>query len=185
LANDEWITQPYIFNWIQKQLPFEMILDLAATLYNSKCLCYLNKEADSLKQDWLDCVNTWCRSRFTIDRKCNYSLDKQNLNAILGTWCNPPYSKPNLPRFTEKACLEAEKGLNQCFLVPLDITGWSRDFVWGQAEVLIPDERIAFIDPVTGGPQDQPPKGSMIVIYGPTAQKGLIKPVHIPKPDEN
>ena len=162
--NDDWITQPYIYTWIKSQLPFKMILDLAADRYNSKCAYFIDKERDALKQDWNSLL-----------------IRAKNLFGPQGTFCNPPYSKPNLLLFTKKACLEAKKGLNQCFLVPLDITSWSRNYVWGQSEVWIPDERIAFIDSETGKPQTQPPKGSIIVIYGPLAQKGLIKPVHIPK----
>jgi phage N-6-adenine-methyltransferase len=177
LANDEWITQPYIYNWIQRQLPFKMILDLAASWENQKCGSFISKADDALKQDW---IKEFEHAAFNQ----GHELLIKNDIADFGCWCNPPYSKPNLPAFTEKACLEAKKGLNQCFLVPLDITKWSRDYVWGQSEVWIPDERITFIDPATGEPQDQPPKGSMIVIYGPLVNKGLIKPVHIPKPDE-
>jgi phage N-6-adenine-methyltransferase len=167
MANDLWETQKHHYNWIQSQLPFRMILDLAADRYNSKCLYFIDEERDALKQDWHQLFNI-CK----------------DFSSPQGAFCNPPYSKPNLPQFTKKACLEAEKGLNQCFIVPFDITGWSRDYVWGESEVWIPDERMAFIDPRTGKPQTQPPKGSMIVIYGPLAKKGFIKPVHIPEPGE-
>jgi phage N-6-adenine-methyltransferase len=170
--NDGWITQPYIYNWIQSQLKFQMILDLAADNNNKKCNAYIGKDEDALSLNWF------------LEHQLlhNINIDLRNINT--GCFCNPPYSKPNLPAFTKKACIEAKNGLNQCFLVPLDITSWSRDYVWGQAEVWIPDERIAFIDPATGKPQTQPPKGSMIVIYGSLANKGLVKPVHIPKPGE-
>lgn len=167
--NDEWITQQYVFDWIQKRLFFQMVLDLAADCDNSKCQHYITEQENALKHSWKD-------------KLIESLLVNGKIYNNHGCWCNPPYSKPNLPRFTEKACLEAEKGLNQCFLVPLDITSWSRNYVWGRAEVWIPDERIAYIDPETGEPQTQPPKGSMVVIYGPIAQKGLIRPVHIPKP---
>jgi phage N-6-adenine-methyltransferase len=173
LANDEWITQQYIFDWIQEQLSFWMILDLAADPNNTKCPYHIGQIRDALSQDWYATLTDTRVYQNIINR-----------GQRCGTWCNPPYSKPNLPRFTEKACLEAEKGLNQCFLVPLDITPWSRNYVWGQAEVWIPDERIVYINPVTGEPQKNPPKGSMIAIYGPLANKGLIKPVHIPGPGE-
>ena len=169
MANDNWETQNYIYDWIQSQLKFQMILDLAANGLNSKCPFYIGELVNALTRDW----NGW------ID---DYRLHRR-LGEI-GAFCNPPYSKPNLPRFTEKACLEAEKGLNQCFIVPLDITSWSRDYVWGQAEVWIPDERIAFINPDTGQIDGSPPKGSMIVIYGPLAVKGHIKSLHIPRPGE-
>lgn len=167
--NDNWETQQYVYDWIQSQLPFKMILDLAASLKNYKGFCYISKEQNSLLLNWTVRLGNVIRNQ-------SFST-----NYEYGCWCNPPYSKPNLPAFTKKACLEAEKGLNQCFLVPLDITSWSRDYVWGQAEVWIPDERLAFIDSATDKPQTQPPKGSMIVIYGPLANKGLIKTVHISK----
>lgn len=174
MANDLWETQPYVYNWIQSQLKFKMVmvLDLAASRANSKCPFFIDEQTNALNIDWKKCLIT---SITTMGEIYNDH----------GTWCNPPYSKPNLPHFTKKACLEAEKGLNQCFLLPLDITAWSRDYVWGQSEVWIPDERIPFIDPATGQPQTQPPKGSMIVIYGPTAIKGYIKTVHIPTPEKS
>ena len=173
MANDNWETQNYIYDWIQSQLKFQMILDLAANDRNHKCNIYITKENNALKRNWVE-GHAIVKLARGIDR----------ISEKTGCFCNPPYSKPNLPRFTEKACLEAEKGLNQCFIVPLDITSWSRDYVWGQAEVWIPDERIAFINPDTGQIDGSPPKGSMIVIYGPLAVKGHIKSLHIPRPGE-
>jgi len=171
--NDGWQTQKHHYNWIQSQLPFRMILDLAADRQNSKCEAFISEKENALNQSWAYCL----------------ALTHTKLAIVTpieecGAFCNPPYSKPNLPSFTSKACIEAEKGLNQCFIVPLDITDWSRNYVWNKAEVWIPDKRMAFIDPATGKPQTQPPKGSMIVIYGPLAKKGLVKPVHIPEPRE-
>ena len=169
--NDLWETQKHDYNWIQSQLPFRMILDLAADRHNAKCRHYITEEENSLSINWVSRL-IWI--------KCTLGINP--LSSIqYGTFCNPPYSKPNLPLFTEKACIEAEKGLNQCFITPLDITSWSRDYVWGQAEVWIPDERMKFIDPVTGKVGESPSKGSMILIYGPLANKKLVKPVHIPE----
>jgi phage N-6-adenine-methyltransferase len=168
--NDNWITQPYIFDWLQSQLPFEMVLDLAATAENTKCESFITKEQNALNMDWLSTLEEILDDKNSFGEK---EFDSQL--KYYGCFCNPPYSRPNLWNFTEKALFEAMAGLNQCFLVPLDITKWSREHVWGKAEVWIPDTRIAFIDPDTGKPQTRPPKGSMIVIYGPAARKGLIK----------
>lgn len=163
--NDEYRTPQYIFNWLQQNLPFELVLDLAATKQNTKCPNFFTKERDALFQDW---SNTICKIT-------------NNKPEIYGAFCNPPYSKPNLPLFMSKAMYEAERGANLCFLVPLDQTEWSKLYVWDYAEVWIPDDRISFIDPALGVPEGRPPKGSMFALFGPATVKGFIKSVHIPK----
>lgn len=52
-------------------------------------------------------------------------------------WCNPPYSKPNLPRFTAKAREEVQLGAAIVMLVPATVdAGWFQDNVMAGADVI-------------------------------------------------
>jgi site-specific DNA-methyltransferase (adenine-specific) len=160
---DTWQTPQHVYDWLDKQFHFE--LDAACTIENCKCAygIFYNQNHDALVEDW------------THDTSNAFDFYYKNI------WLNPPYSRGNLPRFMEKAYQESLKGATIVCLVPLDITSWVRNFVIGKSEVWIPDERICFIDPDTGLPGESPSKGNMIVIYGPKANLGSTRFVHIPK----
>ncbi len=159
MANDNWITPDWLFIWlnneIQKRFNLRFDVDLAADSKNTKVDLYIDKTTNSLNVAWHK------------ESTCGF--------------CNPPYSKPNLPEFTQKAFQEGLLGYTSVLLVPFDITGWFREWVANKAEIWVPNERIPFIEPETGKPIGTPPKGSMLVLYGPRVQVGRWEVVHIPR----
>jgi phage N-6-adenine-methyltransferase len=124
LANDEWRTPLYIYNWIKEQLPFIPLLDVAASDINHKCPFYYTKDQDGLSQRW--------------------DLRLKDLSIIygerIGVWCNPPYSDP--APWVEMIC---DEGFYGAFLLPVDVsTSWYHDFVLGKAEIWHIRGRINF-----------------------------------------
>lgn len=129
--------------------------------------------------------NIFCFDFDAAAKKENSRCEKFTNNSLIDEWdgeriwLNPPYSRGNLPRFLEKAYKTSLKGKVVVCLVPLDMTGWVRDWIIKKAQVWIPDERIAFINPENGLPGCSPSKGSMIVIYGSGSLR--VDYIHIPK----
>lgn len=159
MANDLWQTPDYVYRWLDDIFRFN--LDAAADNRNAKTAYYIGEEHDALKVDWRLFTHKTPRA-----------------------FCNPPYSRNkhrSLWDWTKKFYEEGQAGSLVVALLPLDVTGWVRDWVIGKAEVWIPDERIAFIDPATGKPGENPTRGAMIAIYGPEARVGHVRFVHIPR----
>ena len=77
-------------------------------------------------------------------------------------WLNPPFS--NIKYWAEH-CWEASKlGARIAFLVPASVgSNWFRDFVFGKAEILFLNGRLAFI---SDKPKWLYPKDLMLVLYG-------------------
>ncbi len=161
MSNNNWRTPKHVLDFLGHS-GFCFQWDLAASHNNAVCDNYFTKEQNALSMDWWLLPND--------------------------SFCNPPYSKPNLPLFMEKAYLEGLKIQREClpkrlvFLVPLDQTDWSRSYVFNKAEIWIPDERIPFVNPDTGEAEGTPSKGNMIAIYGYGIDSGHIEIVHIPNP---
>lgn len=153
MDRDSWQTPQYLFDWLDDKFHFK--LDAASSPKNALCDKYYTKKDNGLNLPW-----------------------------ITTTFCNPPYSKSpvkNLESFTKKAYYEAlNNGITSVLVVPFDITGWFRDWVAGKASIIIPDERIAFINPETGQIGKSPAKGTMILSYSPR-HPITITTVHIPK----
>lgn len=163
MANDLWQTPKYVYDWLD--LIFKFNLDAAASEKNRKAQFYISEKDNALEVDW---------HRFVI-------------GGYVRAFCNPPYSRTkerSLWDWTKKFYKEGENGSLVVAWLPLDMTGWVRDWVIGKAEVWIPDERIAHINPETGEPGESPSKGNMIAIYGSEARVGYVKFVHIPKRGE-
>lgn len=163
MANDEWRTDPRVLNFVKDRKACEIILDVATNGYNSVAPYFITKEQNSLIFDWYGLF-------------VNLSLCCEQI-----AWMNPPFSRGNLPEFTKKAYHEGQKGLNLAGIVPLDCTQWAREWVWGKAEVWIPDERICYINPDTGKAEKSPEKPSMLIFYGPFSRPNHVESVTIPK----
>lgn len=94
-ASDEWTTDPKLVAAILAEYG-AIILDAAATAENAVAPRFITKEMDALEMDW---------------------------QVVAGdgpgiAFCNPPYSAPNKPRFTEKAIATAEAGLTVAMVLP-------------------------------------------------------------------
>src|SRR5690554_2509597 len=159
MANDNWQTPDYVFKRLDNIFHFN--LDAAADGQNKKAEYFIDEELNALKIEW---------GHFMLTR--------------VRAFCNPPYSRNkhrSLWDWTKKFYEEGQAGSLVVALLPLDATAWAREWVIGKAEVWIPDERIAFIDPETGKPGESPTRGTMIAIYGPEARVGHVRFVHIPR----
>lgn len=98
--------------WLELDRKYHFAFDLCASPKNAKVANYWTKEDDALK-----------------------------LIPTLGThgewhWCNPPYSKPNLPAFT-KALRDVAGWVKTVVLVPATPgAAWFQDNVLGGADLL-------------------------------------------------
>lgn len=107
IESDQFETPDHIFLPLQTKYRFN--LDLAATKENSKCgrvRCF-TAEDSALTKDWAEYGGEdWM-------------------------WCNPPYSKPNLHAFTEKARQEVVRGAALVMLVPATPgAGWFQNHIF-------------------------------------------------------
>jgi len=156
MGQDNYRTPNYVFNYYDKQYKFQC--DVAANDDDRKCDLYYDKEGNGLIQPWFD-----------------------------SNFCNPPYSTGNGNRliyWAKKAWEEEENDKTSLLIFPLGFTScWFRDYVKDKARVEIPDERICFINPETGRPDNQPRNDNMIIIYGPGIMPGIVS-VHIPKMED-
>lgn len=108
---------------------FHFDLDVCALPENAKCKRYYTPEQDGLKQPWDGVV-----------------------------WCNPPYSKGNIPKWLEKALKE---NATVVMLLPVSTdTGWFHDYIQGKAEVRFIRGKVKF-----GGAKWTARFPSMIVIF--------------------
>jgi phage N-6-adenine-methyltransferase len=154
LGQDNYRTPDYLFDHYDKKYHF--VCDVAASVEDHKCHHYYTKEQNGLWQPWF---------------KSNF--------------CNPPYSRKNGNYLGDWACrgyMESrDSKAISLFIMPLGLTSkWFKDVVKNKARIELPDERIEFINPITGLPDDHPRNDNMIIIYGPGIKPG-IESVHIPK----
>ena len=163
--SDEWQTPPEVFDYWNGI--FSFTLDAAASHSNRRCDLYLTKEQDGLALPW---------GRHSV-------------------WCNPPYSRGSLGKWTAKAKAAAREGATVVMLIPSSTdTKWWHDNVWappdigmhcgtswnGGLEMLIRDfeavrigihfwsGRISFL--LDGREYDGARAPSAIVVYEPTGR---------------
>ena len=153
MGQDGYRTPDYIYKYYHKQYNF--VCDVAASEADRKCMNYYTKESDGLCQSW-----------------------------FISNFCNPPYSRKNgnyLGDWVERGYIESQNGSTSLFILPLGFTSkWFNGLVKNKARIELPDERIEFINPITGRPDDHPRNDNMIIIYDPGIVPG-IESVHIPK----
>jgi phage N-6-adenine-methyltransferase len=153
MGRDNYRTPDYVFEYYNKQYHF--VCDVAASDEDHKCEYYFIKEENGL-------ITPWCSSNF----------------------CNPPYSTGNGNRliyWAIKALKEVENDRTSLLIFPLGFTSyWFRDCVKDKARIELPDERIEFINPETGLPDDHPRNDNMVIVYGPGIKPGIVS-VHISK----
>lgn len=142
---DTWSTPLDIFSALDNE--FNFCLDTCASDNNFKVENYITKEQDALECSWLD------------------RIPQGIVNPMV--WINPPYSRGSIKAFTKAAIKQRNNGIGSVMLVPL--TPEALWFYANQTQELriVTGGRIAFINPVTGMPQKDNPKGSMFVIFKP------------------
>lgn len=90
---DHWATPADVFGPLNER--FRFTIDVAADPHNAKCQRFYTERDNGLAQSWAD------------ER----------------VWCNPPYSHPNLGRWTDKAWQQAGAAELIVMLLPADRTG--------------------------------------------------------------
>ncbi len=115
----------------------DFVVDLAASASNTKARRWLDEEHDSLEKHWADMYEGrgWC-------------------------WLNPPFQ--NIERWVRK-CAEETGNCDQLFvalLIPMGVPDYIRDYVDGNAYVLMLNGRLSFD---SRGPY---PKDCMLALYG-------------------
>ena len=110
-SSDEWRTPGELHANIRQRYG-QFHWDLAATPLNAFCERFITKEENALSVDWC---------------------------ALGGLkWCNPPYSRPNLPLFVPKMRLCVERCQHGgVMLVPATTdTEWWQDTIWGGVDLI-------------------------------------------------
>lgn len=93
------------------------MVDLAASVENTKCPVYFDEQSNGLAQEW------------------------HKLSGNL--WLNPPYE--DISSWAEKCAIEAAQGAKIFMLVPASVgSNWYRDFVEPYAYVLGLNPRLSF-----------------------------------------
>ena len=135
---DLWRTPPEVFALAKSFIsPGEFVIDVAATQSNSLCESYIDERTDGLKVEW----------------------------SLLGwAFCNPPYSRGNLPRWTLKSVHEALAGRQSVLLLPFTGEEWFCEHVVGRAQIVVLRPRVAFLRP-DGSVGGSPRTASCLAIY--------------------
>jgi len=137
-------------------------VDVAAAAHNTKCERFYDRHTNGLEQSW----------------------------ASERVWCNPPYSHPNLARFTAKAWAEHQAAECIVMLVPANRTDqqfWTdlvepyRDQPGSPLTVELLPGRLRFLKPGRAaiGPNERPPFGCCLLIWqhtGPSPEPTLFGP---------
>jgi hypothetical protein len=142
---DDRATPPDLFSPLNDRFAFT--IDVAASAANAKCRRFYTEDDNGLAQSW----------------------------AGERVWCNPPYSHPNLERWTRKAWAERDDAELIVMLVPANRTeqGWWQRHVepyrdrphWGLRTEFLPD-RTRFVAPGKATAiGDRPPFGCCLLIW--------------------
>lgn len=136
-ARDEWRTPRFVFEFWARRFAFDV--DLAATVHNTLCQDWIDRETNSLEADWA------------------------GIGQNVG-WLNPPYS--DLEPWLEKARAEAARGFTTVTLLPV-ANGqlfYGRQVFGIASEVWFISGRLAFLDS-SGKPRAGNTSGSMVAVY--------------------
>ncbi len=141
---DSWQTPPYLFSALHKEFGFG--LDLCANHTNALLRNYLTKEDN--------CLERW--------RNWHSLANKRPI------WCNPPYSRGQIPAIMAEAKIQAEKnGATTVFLVPADTAASWFPFEDAKEIRFISGGRVAFVHAESGRTINGNTKGSALCIFGP------------------
>lgn len=105
--SDEWSTPRPLFDELSVEVG-GFVFDLAASKENARCSSYLTKDDDALRVHWhLLAPSRWL-------------------------WLNPPFSKPNLPNFTDALVENVKRGALVGGVLPnsTSSTWFLRNLLW-------------------------------------------------------
>jgi len=145
VEKDTWSTPLDIFTALDQE--FNFCLDACASNNNYKVENFITIEQNALECSWWD------------------HIPLGTINPMV--WINPPYSRGSIKAFTKAALKQRNSGIGSVMMVPLTPEAQWFDADQTQELRIITGGRVAFIHPVTGEPQKDNPKGSMLVIFRP------------------
>jgi phage N-6-adenine-methyltransferase len=145
---DDHATPDDFFEELDKEFGF--VLDVCATVQNSKCQNYFTKEEDGLLRDWV-----------------HEAFDTTG-HVDAAIWMNPPYGR-EIGKWVQKAYEEAQKGATVVCLLPARTdTKWFQDYCLPYAELRFVRGRLKF-----GGSKNSAPFPSVVAIFR-QGQKGSL-----------
>lgn len=128
---DLWGTPPPIYNPLNDE--FRFTLDPCCLIQTAKCEKFYTPKENGLIQDWSNDI----------------------------VFCNPPYSRGNIDKWTQKCFEESKKGAIVVGLFPVSTSAkWFHKWVWKKADLRFIEGRIRFVDaPYTA------PFSSVLAVY--------------------
>jgi phage N-6-adenine-methyltransferase len=147
--SDLWRTPPWLFKILNEKYNFAM--DLAASPKNKLLPSYFSLKNSALKNDW---------------PKLRFSFG------------NPPFSVPNLSKFTARAATMANQQSYSVMLLPAYVMeDWFKDYVYQDAsEIILLNGRLKYY--TADGKESLGNRfGSCIVEFGSRAYKGPCKKI--------
>lgn len=159
--NDDFRTPDYLWRWLDWRFDFDF--DAAATHQNTKCRMYATQDG----------TFSWDISyRVSLVREQTPEpIRHSNKDGLTTSWegrrvfCNPPYSRPLLGQFIDKAIAERDNAII-VMLVKCDTSTqwWQRLAAHSHIEFL---SRVAYLDQ-NGKPMSSATFASCIAILRPT-----------------
>lgn len=143
--SEEWETPQDLFDQLNETYKFN--LDPCATPENAKCPVYFTKELDGLKQSWVSVTG------------------KGWIDYIPGrVFCNPPYGRGTIDKWTKKAREEIENGNAELIVMLLPVRTCTR---WFHEDVVPVADAVYFIRGRLkfGGAKNSAPFPSMVAVY--------------------
>jgi len=157
---DLWETPQEVVDAVVKRIGMPIVLDVCATTETTKATTFFGPgsvDKDAFSVSWEYAM----RSEYIAE----LNLDYHNIGMA---WMNPPYSRGNLARWTQRAKEFAQAGHFISCLVPhaSDTTWWQENIEPQASLILLPTKRIRFLRP-DGTPGDSPPGPSAICLLTP------------------
>lgn len=163
-----WQTPPEFFNLLDARFNFK--IDAAACFSNTKCERYFDVTKNAFTQDWN--ASTFCNPPYSLDGgkwRCPITEDKC---AGLYAW-NRKAHYECMRHQVPVVLLSLANTISKHFRFAMDCA----------AEVHLCWPRIAFINPITGLPQEQPMQDNAVVVYLPD-HKGPARLTYLDWQDE-
>ncbi len=131
----EWETPEDLYRELDEE--FNFILDPCATMFNSKCLFYLDKEKDGLSTCWVDYLNNLMPGI-----------------PLTSAFVNPPYGRRITEKWVLKAWLESKQHkITVVMLLPSRTDQWwFREICLKYGEVRFLPKRVKFVGSKSGAP---------------------------------
>lgn len=139
-------------------------------MFTPKCIIEAAREVmGCIDLDPASCekANETVKADLIFDKSCN----GLNYHWSGNVWCNPPYSRGNMPLFVEKIinCLDYEfHPITQCCLLcnAQAAAKWFHKALNNCDAMLIFDKRISFIDGETGKPKKGNDRSQVMFYFG-------------------